>query len=284
ATSFTWIDVVGHYLPLGYGRITVRDRLPGRFWSHMRFRDSGTDEVLAVDVTLIDSDGVIVTEISDYVLRRINTDAVVAGVTADAGAQRAGTVTVPDQGGQVATTAGGPDAVGIRPAEGAEAFHRLLATPLGAQVVIAATPVAAYLAGVGSVTQETVETELDPAAVSDRPRPGGAVADDYVAPRGDVETAIARLWSEVLGGERIGVDDDFFELGGNSLIAVQLIALIRKELGVRLPMRSLFEEPTVAGVTALIEQARAATPAAAETAPAASQTMIPRLPRRSEQQ
>lgn len=149
--------------------------------------------------------------------------------------------------------------------------------------MIAATPVAAYLAGIGSVTQETVETELDPAAVSDRPRPGGAAADDYVAPRGDVETAIARLWSEVLGGERIGVDDDFFELGGNSLIAVQLIALIRKELGVRLPMRSLFEEPTVAGVTSLIEQARATTPAA-ETAPAANQSMIPRLPRRSEQQ
>jgi len=282
ATSFTWVDVVGHYLPLGYGRITVRDRLPGRFWSHMRFRDSGTDEVLPVDVTLIDSEGRIVTEISDYVLRRINTEAVVAGVTANAGAQQAGTVTVPGSGGQVGTAAGGPDAVGIRPAEGAEAFHRLLATPLGAQVVIAATPVASYLSDVGAVTQETVETELDPAAVSDRSRTGAA-ADDYVAPRGDVETSIARLWSEVLGGERIGVDDDFFELGGNSLIAVQLIALIRKELGVRLPMRSLFEEPTVAGVTSLIEQARATTPAA-ETAPAANQSAIPRLPRRSEQQ
>ncbi|MFI6510688.1 SDR family NAD(P)-dependent oxidoreductase [Streptosporangium sp. NPDC050855] len=284
ATSFTWIDVVGHYLPLGYGRITVADRLPGTFWSHMRFRDSGTDEVLAVDVTLIDDDGAIVVEISDYVLRRINTESVVAGVTANAGAQPTGTVATGDQGGAVATVAGGPDAVGIRPAEGAEAFHRLLATPLGPQVVIAATPVADYLSGVGSVTQETVETELDPAAVSDRPARPGHGDDDYVAPRGDVETAIARLWSEVLGGERIGADDDFFELGGNSLIAVQLIALIRKELGVRLPMRSLFEEPTVAGVTSLIEQARAAAPAAETTAPAANQTAIPRLPRRSEQQ
>ncbi|WP_326821534.1 type I polyketide synthase [Streptosporangium sp. NBC_01756] len=287
ATSFTWVDIQGHYLPLGYGRITVRDRLPGAFWSHLRFRDSDTDEVLAVDVTLIAADGTVVTEISDYVLRRINTDAVVAGVTAGAGAQRAAAAvrSGPDvqggHGGQVAPAGGGPDAVGIRPADGAEAFHRLLATPLGPQVVIAATPVAAYLAGVGSVTQETVETELDSAAVADRP--ARTAGDDHVAPRGEVESAIARLWSEVLGGERIGVDDDFFELGGNSLIAVQLIALIRKELGVRLPMRSLFEEPTVAGVTSLIEQARAAAPATA-TASATDQSVIPRLPRRSEQQ
>ncbi|WP_433541412.1 SDR family NAD(P)-dependent oxidoreductase [Streptosporangium sandarakinum] len=294
ATSFTWVDIQGHYLPLGYGRITVRDRLPRSFWSHMRFRDSDTDEVLAVDVTFIGMDGTVLAEMSDYVLRRIDTDAVVAGVTAHAGAQRAAADgSVPDEPSAPegsagrdgrAAAAGGADTaseVGIRPADGADAFRRLLAVPLGPQVVVAATPLAGYLANVGSVTQETVETELDPAAVAERPaRPAD---EGYVAPRGEVEAAVARLWGEVLGGERIGVDDDFFELGGNSLIAVQLIALIRKELGVRLPMRSLFEEPTVAGVTALIEQTRAATAADAPSAPT-GQTVIPRLPRRSEQQ
>nr|BFE79209.1 hypothetical protein GCM10020093_018100 [Planobispora longispora] len=118
---------------------------------------------------------------------------------------------------------------------------------------MAATPVAELIAGVGSLTQETVESELDPAAVADRQ--ARSPGDGYVAPRSEVEATIARLWGEVLGGEHIGVDDDFFELGGNSLIAVQLIALVRKELGVRLPMRSLFEEPTVAGVAALIDEA-----------------------------
>ncbi|MGW4667595.1 SDR family NAD(P)-dependent oxidoreductase [Streptosporangium sandarakinum] len=294
ATSFTWVDIQGHYLPLGYGRITVRDRLPRSFWSHMRFRDSDTDEVLAVDVTFIGMDGTVLAEMSDYVLRRIDTDAVVAGVTAHAGAQRAAADgSVPDgpsapegsagRDGRAAAAGGADTAseVGIRPADGADAFRRLLAVPLGPQVVVAATPLAGYLANVGSVTQETVETELDPAAVAERPaRPAD---EGYVAPRGEVEAAVARLWGEVLGGERIGVDDDFFELGGNSLIAVQLIALIRKELGVRLPMRSLFEEPTVAGVTALIEQTRAATAADAPSAPT-GQTVIPRLPRRSEQQ
>ncbi|GIH80024.1 SDR family NAD(P)-dependent oxidoreductase [Planobispora longispora] len=264
ATSFSWVEVEGSYLPLGYGRITVREAIPEAFWSHVRITGSDTDEVLAVDVTLIAPDGTVLVQISDYVLRRIDTGAVTAGVVAEADSQRAGTA--------VATP---EDAVGIRPAEGARALRRLLAVPLGPQVVVAATPVAELIAGVGSLTQETVESELDPAAVADRQ--ARSPGDGYVAPRSEVEATIARLWGEVLGGEHIGVDDDFFELGGNSLIAVQLIALVRKELGVRLPMRSLFEEPTVAGVAALIDEA-----GRASAAEPAGQT-IPRLPRRSEQ-
>jgi acyl carrier protein len=85
----------------------------------------------------------------------------------------------------------------------------------------------------------------------------------------------------VLGGDAIGVEDDFFELGGNSLVAVQLIALVRKQIQVKLPMRSLFEEPTAAGVARLIEQARAGT-AEAPAEPADTGTAIPRQPRRAD--
>ncbi|NUR88565.1 MAG: KR domain-containing protein, partial [Nonomuraea sp.] len=260
ATTFSWIEVEGHYLPLGYGRITVRGPLPEAFWSHLRVTSTDTDEVLVVDVTLVGPDGTVLVQVSDYVLRRIDADAVVTGVVASADAQRA----APSAGAD-------DDSAGIRPADGAVSLRRLLAAPLGPQVVVAASTVAELLAGVGSLTQETVETELDPAAAAAKQDKGPA--EGYVAPRNDAEATIARLWGEVLGGDHIGVDDDFFELGGNSLIAVQLIALIRKELGVRLPMRSLFEEPTVAGVAALVS-------AAATTATAPVQT-IPRLPRSS---
>ena len=90
---------------------------------------------------------------------------------------------------------------------------------------------------------------------------------------------MARLFGEVLGGEEVGVEDDFFDLGGNSLVAVQLIALVRKQLQVKLPMRSLFEEPTVAGLVRLIEQARDGG-AAAE--PDDADGAIPRQPRRAD--
>jgi amino acid adenylation domain-containing protein len=77
-------------------------------------------------------------------------------------------------------------------------------------------------------------------------------ASAYAAPAGELESALARIWEEVLGVERIGVRHDFFALGGHSLSAVQVITRIRHLLGVELPLRSLFDNPTVAGLAAAV--------------------------------
>jgi phthiocerol/phenolphthiocerol synthesis type-I polyketide synthase E len=52
----------------------------------------------------------------------------------------------------------------------------------------------------------------------------------------------------------VGTDEDFFELGGDSLIAVQLTAFLRKQFGIRIPMRRFFADPTVAGIATLVEE------------------------------
>ena len=78
-----------------------------------------------------------------------------------------------------------------------------------------------------------------------------------MAPRTELERQLVALWAEILGTSLIGVDDDFFGLGGNSLVAVQLMSRVRSRLGARLPMRSLFEAPTVARMARLVETARA---------------------------
>ncbi|MDQ6672238.1 MAG: amino acid adenylation domain-containing protein [Chloroflexota bacterium] len=67
----------------------------------------------------------------------------------------------------------------------------------------------------------------------------------YVAPRTDLEHTLAQMWSQVLGLERVGIHDNFFALGGHSLIAVRLAARVRRSLLVELPVRMLFEAPTV---------------------------------------
>jgi acyl carrier protein len=71
----------------------------------------------------------------------------------------------------------------------------------------------------------------------------------FVAPRTPAEQAMAEIWAQILKMERIGVHDNFFALGGHSLLATQVVSRLRNTLQVTLPLRSLFEHPTVAELT-----------------------------------
>jgi acyl-CoA synthetase (AMP-forming)/AMP-acid ligase II/acyl carrier protein len=71
---------------------------------------------------------------------------------------------------------------------------------------------------------------------------------EYVAPRDEVEQKLAGIFQEVLGLNRVGIEDNFFERGGNSLKAIRAAALARKELGMELPLTELFSQPTVKGL------------------------------------
>jgi natural product biosynthesis luciferase-like monooxygenase protein/amino acid adenylation domain-containing protein len=74
------------------------------------------------------------------------------------------------------------------------------------------------------------------------------IAPSYVAPRTPLESELSALWCEVLGVSRVGVSDHFFEIGGHSLMAIRVLARIRATHGVDLPVRVLFERPTVAAL------------------------------------
>ena len=74
----------------------------------------------------------------------------------------------------------------------------------------------------------------------------------YVAPRNPIEEELVAMWSEILGVEGIGVEDNFFLLGGHSLLATQAISRIREAFHIQLPLRSIFEAPTIAGIGEMI--------------------------------
>lgn len=147
---------------------------------------------------------------------------------------------------------------GIATAEGVEAFRRALAGGLP-QVLVSTCDLHARLEAATSAPKPAQE-EAAPATVDAQPQ-RRALSAPYVAPRTQTERAIATIWEDLFGIERMGVDDDFIEADGHSLLAIQIVARIGKELGVKLPVNAIFEHPTIAQIA---EQVEAATRKAAE--------------------
>ncbi|MGA8763571.1 MAG: beta-ketoacyl synthase N-terminal-like domain-containing protein [Candidatus Sulfotelmatobacter sp.] len=90
-----------------------------------------------------------------------------------------------------------------------------------------------------------------------QPAPGVEKSDDsYAAPTDEVERLVAEIWQKLLGVERVGIYDNFFMLGGHSMLGAQLLSLLRSAFHVDVPLPSLFEAPTVAGMAERIRAFR----------------------------
>jgi acyl carrier protein len=84
----------------------------------------------------------------------------------------------------------------------------------------------------------------------DQKRPD--LSQPYVPPQTDVEWKLARIWADVLSLDRVGIHDNFFDLGGHSLAATRVVSQVIKQFQLELPLQSLFQSPTVAEMAAVI--------------------------------
>jgi amino acid adenylation domain-containing protein len=144
----------------------------------------------------------------------------------------------------------------IAPSEGVQAFERVLAS--GWPRVLVTPRTAAVQTAAAAPDRPTGESEASVVGTHERPE-----LDSYfVDYRDDLERRIVLIWRELLGLARVGVEDNFLELGGHSLLATQLLARLRRELGVDWTLDTVFKAPTVA------EQAELARQVQHKTAPA----------------
>jgi len=95
----------------------------------------------------------------------------------------------------------------------------------------------------------TPNGKLDRVALQERSIAGTDEANPYVAPRTAVEEAVAAVWADVLGLDRVSIDADFFALGGHSLLATQVVAQLRSDFAIEIALHSLFIYPTVAALS-----------------------------------
>jgi acyl transferase domain-containing protein/acyl carrier protein len=141
----------------------------------------------------------------------------------------------------------------IRPAEGARVFGRLAALAGEPRVVVCTEPPAARrdrLRAAAPTPAEPGRAAANGAAPHPRPGPESG----YEAPTRAAEEILAAIWRELLGVEQVGIRDDFFRLGGHSLLGLQVAARVREAFGVELSLRDLFLAPTIAALAERIDE------------------------------
>jgi NAD(P)-dependent dehydrogenase (short-subunit alcohol dehydrogenase family)/acyl carrier protein len=153
---------------------------------------------------------------------------------------------------------------GIKPAEGADAFTRVLSSGLS-QVLVHTYDLRPF----ADAIRRRLEQQLNAPEGSSRPSSNGQPAASaakvaakharpslrtvYEPPVTETQIAVAEIWRELLGIEQVGLNDDFFELGGHSLLATQVVSRIQNRFKIHVPLRSLFEAKTVAALADRID-------------------------------
>jgi non-ribosomal peptide synthetase component E (peptide arylation enzyme) len=102
---------------------------------------------------------------------------------------------------------------------------------------------------------------------------------EYVGPRNLTEEMVCQLWQEIIRAERVGIHDNFFRIGGHSLLAAKVATRVRASFNVDIQLRTMFDSPTVAQLAEAIDRAKQA--AATNGAPSSSLPAIKRVPRKA---
>ena len=263
ATGFA-MDLIDGYngdrlwVPVSYRSIKVHGSLPNPVRSWVRLRADASPGVVAFDVTISDADGNVAVEIEDFSIKRLDGDPEAILSTAPTANELERKTEARDEGqlSPAEQQLRRNMEQGISPAEGVEALERVLQGDLGPELVVSSLDLDQLVKQAEQSTQQATTSETKFA----RPE----LDSEFVEPRDEVERTLVSYWEDLLGVDRIGVRDSFFDLGGHSLIAVRLFAQVRKAFQVDYPISVLFEAPTVEAFAGLIKDQIGDVPAEGE--------------------
>jgi acyl transferase domain-containing protein len=241
------------YLPFGYDRIVVRAAVPPACHSVIRHLDDTRGEMTRLDLAVVDDDGTELVAVEGYSLLRVSDDRIPDAVSDLASAGR----------GRAPVTAAQPDdpvlnlmrdssaESSVSSAEGSEALRMMLAEGIGPQVILCPGGITERIRRASRLTRSVLIERLNSASAgSGYTR---SLETTYAPPESEVQRVIAEMWRDAIGIDQVGVDDDFVDLGGDSLVAVQLVGRIAQRFGTEVSVAQLFENRTVRTLAAAIE-------------------------------
>jgi NAD(P)-dependent dehydrogenase (short-subunit alcohol dehydrogenase family)/acyl carrier protein len=251
AFLYGYIEPDTPYIPFSYKRLTVGDSvmLPARLWSYSRLIENETGDrrdYLEFNVTLMDEQGRELVDIEGFTMLRVSQDIAERIREKEGPAEMKagvgnGDITPGHEAREPVTVKNG-----IAPDEGVEVFTRILGMDdMLPQVTVSTVDLRLRLEKMLKPAAQALADNLEDAAIPGPTHARPDISSPYAAPAGAAEQKLAALWQELLGIEQVGVEDDFFELGGDSLKANMMIARIKKQFNAVFSIREVFNTPRV---------------------------------------
>ncbi len=237
------------WVPVSYGSIRVINALPTKIisWVRNAYENTQDGETAVFDVIICDENGNVCIEIKDFSIRRLDqAKGFATTVRLNLNEMEIDPLKVKEPAFSAAEERLRHNlSQGILPDEGADMFLRALGQNRS-QIFVSSMDLNTL------VQQSDASSNSTKASVQRFERP--ALETDFVKPSNDIERNLAGFWQTLLGVDQVGVQDDFFDLGGHSLIAVRLFAMVKKSYRIEFPISVLFEAPTIEKCAALIAE------------------------------
>jgi amino acid adenylation domain-containing protein len=261
------------YVPVFYKRLNIKGDLPQKTFFHVTAASSNkpNSETLRYNILIMDEQGSELVNIEDYTLRKLSKDAQNVKQYVDLPGE---TVPLQDKtnisgpysffistgdsgsGDTSRSLVNDPLRDAISPQEGIEVFRRALASNGRPQLIVSTVDLKERMNRdweriKGRAIKDAKDRQSSGSTIK-HARP--ELSTEYISPQNEIERELAPIWQELLGLEQVGIHDDFFELGGDSLKAVNFSNRIYKELDTEVPISEFFNRPTIEKLAEYIGQ------------------------------
>lgn len=240
----------GNYLPFAYEKLEMYEILPDKIYSYIRFKN-GYDkqaEIISCDIDIIGENGKQLIKIKNFSMKLVSEASAENIRKRNYNDSHENPIGIKFAGDILKARKSGFLQEGITVAEGLEALRDIINGCLKPQVIVSAKDINFAIKQAGYIDQPMFKGTLTQAAEVKARHPRPEMENEYVPPKNETEKKLVNLWQDVLAIDKIGIYDDFFALGGDSLLLIQFHTKLKENFETDIAVVDLYKYNTIAAL------------------------------------
>ncbi|RCX14282.1 polyketide synthase PksJ [Anaerobacterium chartisolvens] len=251
ATGSVRLAAGGSYLPFSYGRLDINAAIPRKIYAHIRFKNGygKSEEIITSDISIMNDKGLRLVEITGFSMKLIGEAAAEGIKSRAAAAQNSDFAELERLCREDKRRRNKSFDEGISVSEGNEVLKRIFKGCFKYQVVVSTRDIQEAFRQADYTNRAGAAEGITAAAPAQQLHPRPELDNEFIPAKSDTEKKLAEIWQRILGIDRIGVLDEFFALGGDSLLLIQLHSKLKESFETDIAVVDLYKYNTVSSLS-----------------------------------